>query len=374
VYVESYAAGGTHDFLAVRHLVLRGSQCEIGRRLALEVLGSFPQAPPPTDPILNRARRRWFERNWPQHHARMEGIANAFGVDLFDDDACVTELPAVPFVAGCSALWCPPGASVDGHARIGRNFDFMTASVLEVAGFPPDGIQPPMMSRPYVIETYPDGGRASIVVAGGDLSGCFEGVNDAGLAVALFADDESPTLRPALQMQAGIHEIQLSRFVLDQCSTVEDAIEALYGAKQYDNFITCHYLVADAHGDAFVWERDTHNAEHVVRAAGGPMSVTNYLLHRHEGIDSLPVDPPEKNMYARARTLDERATAVPLSADDIRTALEAVRVEGPEPVARTMWSSRYDLDERSVELEFYLGETADRRQRRSEALTFTLAG
>jgi hypothetical protein len=199
-------------------------------------------------------------------------------------------------------------------------------------------------------------------------------MNDAGLAVVLFADDESPTLRPALQMQAGIHEIQLSRFVLDRCSTVEDAIETLYGTKQYDNFITCHYLVADAHGDAFVWERDTHNAEHAVRAADGPMCVTNYLLHRHEGIDSLPADPPEKNMYARARTLDERAAVVPLSAGDIRAALHAVRVEGPEPVARTMWSSLYDLDERAVELEFYLGETADQRQRRSEVLTFTLAG
>ena len=374
MYVDSIAAGGTEDFVLVRHLVLRGSQFEIGRALALEVLGSFLQAPAPTDPLLNRARRRWFERSWPQHYARMGGIASAFGVDLLDDDACVTELPAMPFEAGCSALWCPPGASVDGHARIGRNFDFMTGSVLEVAGLPPDPAQPPMMSRPYVIETYPDEGRASIVVAGGDLSGCFEGVNDAGLAVVLFADDESSTLRPAFQMQAGVHEIQLSRFVLDQCGTVDEAIETLYGAKQYDNFITCHYLVADAHGSAFVWERDTHNAEHVVRAADGPMCVTNYLLHRHESIGTLPADGPDTNMYARARTLDERAMAVPLSAADVRSALRAVRVEGPDPVARTMWSSLYDLDERSVELEFYLGETSDHHQRRSEALTFTLAG
>jgi hypothetical protein len=176
----------------------------------------------------------------------------------------------------------------------------MTGSALDVAGLPPDPVQPPMMSRPYVIEAYPDEGRASIVVAGADLSGCFEGMNDAGLTVVLFADDESPTLRPALQMQAGVHELQVSRFVLDQCDTVDDAIETLHGAKQYDNFITCHYLVADAHGDAFVWERDTHNAEHVVRAADGPMCVTNYLLHRHENISALPADEPDTNMYARS--------------------------------------------------------------------------
>jgi hypothetical protein len=230
-----------------------------------------------------------------------------------------------------------------------------------------------MMSRPYVIETYPDEGRASIVVTGLDLSGCFEGVNDAGLAVVLFADDESVTLRPAYQAQAGVHELQLPRFLLDTCSTVDEAIEALYGTKQYDNFITCHYLVADARGQAFVWERDTHNVEHVVRADDAPMCVTNYLLHRHESISALPPDRPDTNMYQRARTLDAHAAATPLSADNIDAALNAVRVEGPDPVARTMWRSLYDLDLRSVTLEFYLGENADGSQRRSRPVRYTLS-
>jgi hypothetical protein len=365
------AAGGIDDFMLVRHLVLRGSQFEIGRALASEVAGSFLQAPPPADRVLNRARRRWFERNWPQHYGRMGGIADAFGVDLHDDDA-TTELPAVPFEAGCSALWCPPASTSDAHARVGRNFDFMTASALEVAGLPADPIQPPMMSRPYVIETYPDHGHASIVVTACDLSGCFDGCNDAGLAVALFADDESNTLRPTLQVQAGVHELQLPRLLLDTCATVDEAIETLYVTKQYDHFITCHYLVADTHGDAFVWERDTHNAEHVVRAVDVPMCVTNYLLHRHDGIGALPADDPDKNMYERARILDARAAATPLSVDDVRSALRAVRVEGPDPVARTLWSSLYDLDERSLTVEFYLGETSDARQRHSAPLTYTL--
>jgi hypothetical protein len=374
--MNSVVAGGTQDFTLVRHLVLRGSQFEIGRALAREVGASFPAVPSSGDPILNRARRRWFERNWPQHYARMEGIADAFGVDLLDDDVSVTDLPAVPFEAGCSALWCPPGSALDGHARIGRNFDFATASAFEIAGLPPDSRQPPMMSRPYVIETYPDDGRASMVVAACDLSGAFEGCNDAGLGVALFADDESTTLRPTHQTQAGIHELQLPRFVLDTCASVDEAIEALYGAKQYDNFITCHYLIADAEGHAFVWERDTHNAEHVVRAVDSPLCVTNYLLHRHAGIASLPADPTGSNMYERARMLDAFASGAPLSPDDVRAALRAVQVDVPEPIGRTLWSSHYDLCERSVTLEFYLGETSQQsaRQRRSAPLAFTLAG
>jgi hypothetical protein len=188
---------------------------------------------------LRRARRRWFERNWPQHHQRLIGVADGLGLEV-DGDAGVPELSAVPLDFACSALWCPPSASSDGHPRLGRNFDFSTGSVLEVAGLPADPGQPPMMSRPYVVETYPTDGRASVVVTAADLSGCFDGINDAGLTVALFADDESEHLRPTHQVQAGVHELQLPRLLLDMCASVGDAIEVLYGTKQYDNFIACH--------------------------------------------------------------------------------------------------------------------------------------
>jgi len=373
VYVESTSIGGApDDFMCVRHLVLRGSQFDIGRALALEVLASFPQAPAPDDQLLNRARRTWFERNWPEHYARMAGVADAMGVDLLDDGACVTELNATPFEVGCSALWCPPSASVDGHPRIGRNFDFLTGSVLDAFGLPPDPAQPPMMSRPYVVETHPDDGRAAVVVVGGDLSGCFDGINDAGLAVALFADDESASLQPTHQLQAGVHETQLPRLLLDRCSTVDEAVEVLYGAKQYDNFITCHYLVADAHGDAIVWERESHNTEHVVRATDAPMCVTNHLLHRHASVDALPEDGPDSNTYERARTLQRRLERTPLTPADIRAAMRAVRVEGPIPTARTLWSALYDLTDRSLTVEFYLGEE-EGGQRRTGDFTYSLA-
>ncbi len=375
VYVNSIVAGGTEDFLLVRHLVLRGSQHEIGRALAEESLRSFPPVPAlggPT-PLLNRARRRWFERNWPQHFARLHGIADAYGVDLFDDCAAPCELPAVPFAAGCSALWCPPRSSTDGRTRIGRNFDFMTASAMEIAGLPPEPGQPPMMSRPYVIEAYPEDARASITVAACDLSGCLDGCNDAGLAVVVLADDESTTLRPAHRLQAGVHELQLPRLLLDTCSSVDEAIETLYCTKQYDNFITCHYLVADAHGDAFVWERDTHNAEHVVRAAADdPLTVTNFLLHRYEGTSSLPEDDPSSNMFQRAKILATRAQAAPLSGDDLSAALDAVCVESGDPVARTLWRSLYDLDDRSLTIDFYLGRAPGGCQRRSAPRSFSL--
>jgi hypothetical protein len=121
-----------------------------------------------------------------------------------------------------------------------------------------------------------------------------------------------------------------------------------------------------------VWERDTHNAEHVVRAADSPLCVTNYLLHRHDGIGALPADEADKNHYERARSLDRHAAALPLSASDIHAALHDVRVHGPDPVARTLWCSLYELRERALTVDFYLGE-ADGSQRRSAPLNYTLA-
>jgi hypothetical protein len=80
-------AGGPGDFLTVHHLTVRGTQVEIGAALASEARDHFGWRPPATgDPIRNRARRKWFERNWPEQHARMAGVAEAFDQDI-DDDA-----------------------------------------------------------------------------------------------------------------------------------------------------------------------------------------------------------------------------------------------------------------------------------------------
>ncbi|MEO3868985.1 hypothetical protein ABGB18_09165 [Nonomuraea sp. B12E4] len=77
--------GGKDDFQLVHHLTLKGSRFEIGRALAEEAR-RLGWAPTPGDPVVNRARRTWFERHWPQHHARMDGAAAILG----DGPLCVT--------------------------------------------------------------------------------------------------------------------------------------------------------------------------------------------------------------------------------------------------------------------------------------------
>jgi hypothetical protein len=376
------AGGGPDDFATVHHLVLRGTQREIGRALAEEALAHFPAVPPPDDPAVNRARRRWVERHWPDHYARMHGIADALGVELLDDRVNAVDVTATPFRPGCSVLWCGSEATDDGHPRFGRNFDFRTDSAFDVAGVPIEGDQPAMLSRPYVVETHPDTGLASIVIAACELTGCFEGINESGLAVAVLADDESENLRPALQPQAGLDEIRLPRFLLDTCRDADEAIDALYTTKQFDTMFTCHYVVADRHGNAFVWERDTHNAEHVVRADGDTLCVTNYLLHRHPSPRSLPAGDPRRpdslpfttDFFERARMLDGHAWSRPISVAALEAALDDVAVGTDVPGARTLWRSVFDPVARSVAVEFYLGDDADGRVRRSPPVSCTLAG
>jgi hypothetical protein len=377
---RTVVAGSELDFMLVHGLAVAGTQREIGAAIAAEVLAVFPPiGGDPIDPLLRRARRRWAELHWPEHARRTLGHADALGVDPADDRVDHMDLVGLPLGAGCSALWCPPAATRDGHSRIGRNFDFRTGSVMEAFAPPAaDGarpaasVHPPMMSRPYVIESQPtDGGLRTVVVAACDFTGCFEGINEAGLAVVLLADDESTGLRPSWNVQAGVHELQLPRLLLDRCHDVDEAIVALRLTKQYDQSTICHYLVADSSGRAFVWERDTHNIEHVVRAGTGPLCVTNYLLHRHGSPAELPADDPTRgDMYERGRALQTHAERGDLTVSDLDVALAAVSIRGGPPLARTLWHSTYDLDSRTITVDFYLGDDAEGGSRRSAPVTF----
>jgi hypothetical protein len=79
---STIVAGGPSDFMTVRSLVVRGSQFEIGRALAMEAR-RHGWGPEEAEPTVNRARRTWFERNWPQQSARLDGVAAALGSARF---------------------------------------------------------------------------------------------------------------------------------------------------------------------------------------------------------------------------------------------------------------------------------------------------
>ncbi|TDC07428.1 linear amide C-N hydrolase [Nonomuraea longispora] len=348
-------AGSRDDFQLVRHMTLEGGQAEIGRRLTEEAL-RLGWRPQPSDPTVNRARRAWFERHWPQHHARMDGAAEALGLDPGQDELALDGLWYIPAGFGCSALWVPPSASADGHGRIGRNYDFFTMTTSEVMATEPVPGELPMASRPYVITTIPDEGLASTVITMSDLDGCMDGMNEAGLAVTLLnADLDQGSPPEDVSPQVGLSSVQLPRFLVETCENVEQAKQALLGAKQYDHGAPLHYLVADAHGEAFVWERGRDGAEHIVEFGDAPLCVTNHSLRRHSDPMALPADTETTfGTYGRLRTLYERSKGVTLSGRDLRESLEAVRPSEPTPYP-TLWSTFFDTAERTLSTSFYLG-------------------
>ena len=80
-------AGSPKDSLEVRHLVLRGTNEEIGRTLA-QIARERYQAKPPVsqDPLRTRSQRRYIEKNFPILYERMRGVASSFDHRV-DDDA-----------------------------------------------------------------------------------------------------------------------------------------------------------------------------------------------------------------------------------------------------------------------------------------------
>ncbi|RBM21031.1 peptidase C45, acyl-coenzyme A - 6-aminopenicillanic acid acyl-transferase [Prauserella sp. PE36] len=375
---EILVGGRAGDFMTVRGLRLTGSQTEIGRGLADAARETYGWRPLAADPRRARARREWFATHWPQHAARLRGAASAAGVDP-DAAVFLDSFTGVPEGSACSVTFCPPSLTEEGRGLVGRNYDFFVTSQAALfamlSGETIEDTGPPMASRPYVITSVPDDGPATTVLTMNELDGCMEGVNEHGLTVALLiADAEAAGAPVDAGPQVGLGSTQLPRFVLDTCATAEQARMALLGAKQYDLGAPLHYLVADASGDAFVWERGPGGDEHIVDAGSAALCVTNHYLHRHPDPANLPEDNAETmETYQRYRSLHRWNEKGELSGPALRAALDDVRYEagnaGAHPV-RTLWRSVLDTGERTMSTRFYLGDNPDGSARYSDELVF----
>ncbi len=349
---------GEGDELVVHHLVLRGSNRAIGRHLGAVMRARYGvRAPAADDPRRVRVQREWLRNHAPPLFERLRGVADALGVDLADDAQDPAHLGAPPASPGCSAVFLPPRRATSGHPLVSRAFDF--AGPLG-SGRPGE---PPSAGRPYILELYPDEGYASLAICAFDLvSGALDGVNSEGLVVVAASDVESAAngLEPA-GASVGLDELQVVRHLLDGCATAAEAREALLAAKLYYAAHPAHWLVADRHGDAFVFEVSAgRNRVHVVEAAGEPLVATNHLLHRHLPGEPLPRDPDPGGTFARYRALSSGLAEVPGALD--RTALSALAARAfVAPAAgatRTLWHGVYDTVERTLSARFFPGGSA----------------
>jgi len=390
------AGGGPDDYLEARHVLLRGTNREIGQAIGEIARTEFDSRPlRALAPIRAQATRRYYREHYPIHEQRLLGAADAYGMVEGDEAANFVALPyLLPTLPGCSVAYIPPPKTANGGGLLTRNLDFP----LEFGGAPPDDDRLAgssaskgsfeSASRPYLFEVYPDEGYPSLYFAIYDLFCCTDGINSEGLAVSMLADDESAARYPAAPIMTpgvGLHPLQTTRFLLDQCSTVEEAQKALYMTKTYAFMIPCHFIVADRHGSSFVWEwSHLQHSEHVLDGGGETQVVTNHPLHEPGPADLSAESDPGWTRTRLARLTDAVASAgdnlTPRHLQDthsgVRFTKAFARQMTGDPEAdtggRTIWHSIYDIDARRIDVSFFLGDNPDGTDRRSPYGSFEL--
>ena len=381
---ERVIAGSPSDSMEVRHLVLRGTNEEIGRALAdiaRERYGA--RAELSRDPLRTRAQRHFIEATYPILADRMRGVAEAFGHRPGDDRWDDSGLYFVNLRGGCSIVHLPRQATADGQSVVSRDYDYSTGSI--TFGFLQPGMLHPT-ARPYLLELHPDHGYASIAMVAYDLlSGVLDGMNSEGLTVTIANEDELFTkykIEPTGAPTAGLGELQTMRLLLDTCANVEEAKEALLRTKQYYGYVPLHYLIADRFGNAFVWEySESHNKEYIIdETPGRPLIMTNFSLHKHMDGNNPPTSDLARATCRRYAFLADKLAASPsgiteAAMRDIHQNVDAAapaEANPKRPPIRTFWHAFYYPEQRRVKFSYYLHDDGARIVR-SDYLEFRLA-
>lgn len=362
-YKESVVLSIPKHRLEVRHLLLSGSNFEIGEKLGeLAQTRHSIQKREVTDPMIHECQREYLRRNYPIHLERMRGFAKAYG-ELLTDDIYDFSCFGNPLdVYGCSAVYYPPEVTENHHGIVCRNLDFF----VDVSGeYPLSSVQN-AFKRPYFMELHPDNGFSSLVFMTYEIFGlALEGINSEGLAVIHLADGETENsgfYEPTNTLNVGMNEFLPIQLLLDTCANTEDAKRELCLNKHYYRNVPVHLLVVDRFGNSFVWEYSSiRNKSHIIEGKKEPQIITNFLLHKHPVPEAVP-EREQADPFRRYQTLQESINneAKPYSLKQIRNTLQKVSVDDSffntpqEDKIRTIANMEYDIDERKIRTDFYI--------------------
>lgn len=368
-FSETTVAGSSSDLMIVRHIVIRGDNVSIGKKLAEiardEQRVVLARAP---DPAIWGSQLKWLEANYPERYQRALGVRDAYGLPA-DTQMDVTSLAIdISVRPSCSVVFYPGSYVTTGHAMFSRNYDFPKASYAELTRRGKGGRS--MTGDPYVIEMHPTKGYASLYTCAYDLEGgAIDGVNSKGVCVALLADDMSKT-RTRGKVGFGLSEVDLPRFVLDRCATAKEARERLKDVPYFATFTPCHYIVGDASGDSFIFEVGGDGKHYIIDGGGKPQIVTNHSIAQY-GTTNLP----SGNSFERYRMLQGEIDAKQgkFTPAEVKQNNFCVAVPASVQVAATLWHAVYDLKDRSVIISFCLSRANEAQQRRTPYLSFKLS-
>lgn len=384
---ETVVAGGARDFMEVRHLLLRGTNYNIGKKLA-DIARKRHNSRPIRYPNMRDTYEQiqYFKEFYPAHFERMRGVAATYDRELSYHALNFAGLYYGLPLSNCSVIYYPPATTASGTGVMSRNFDFTTGTIY---GTEPGRGGHPACARPYIIEMYPDRGYASLVICCFDLlGGACDGINSEGLTVAMLADSdviEDVGINATPGPRAGLNEIQIVRYLLDTCADVREAKAALRQAKLYYNMFPNHYIIADRHGRSFIWENaPSMNTGYIIDGSERPLVSVNFLFHRYPDLNRLPPGTARNEWFERYGTIRDRIDQFEGKFDDdfIRETNRCVSITHKPPpggaiFGRTLWHALYYTEERRMEVDFYLGEKASAGSeespiRRSGYITFEL--
>ena len=376
-YKETVIAGGPDKFAEVRHVVLKGSNFEIGKKIGEIAKNDGTPITPSNDHVMNRAKREYMAKNYPILHERMKGVAAAYGLKIEDDSYDFLRLFQPQMAApGCSVTFYPASATENGHNILSRNYDFTTG---DITGRWPQKGRLAMMARPYLFEIHPDKGYSSLALCAFEyLGGVLDGINSEGLVVSILAEGESAErVGREPGSEVGVHELMGMRYVLDNCKNVEEAKEALLSLKHYYTFIPCHYIIGDRSGRSFIFEfSPTRNRSYVIDG-NGPQCITNHLVYLHQKIEEFPEAGLNWSMR-RYKMLEESIRAKKkFTIEEIAAINKSVAVPPNAPdnpqyaPGRTLWYAQYDLENLTLSVKFYLGEKPDPENEKKVILEYS---
>lgn len=186
--------------------------------------------------------------------------------------------------AGCSAFYAK---NESGDGIYGRNFDFNYAPALILHTKPESGYASVstvnLSFLGYGEQDLPKPGNLNSFLTLAAPYLCFDGMNEKGLTVALLAVPQA--YPPKQEGRVMLNTTAAIRLMLDKAATVEEAANLL---KEYNIYfsgdVQCHYLVADAGGNAAVFEFWDNKLKVVKPAVGTYPAATNFVMYNNLNI------------------------------------------------------------------------------------------
>lgn len=362
------------NYMEVRHLVLQGSDYEIGftlgdyaqRKLDVKELKTY------RDPIYGEARQQYLKRNFPALLERSKGVADAYSLEDGEMRFDTTSLPYSIGSFACAAISFPPNVTSNGNALVARNYEFYTVSALEIFTGKSVPNEPKLNSQCFIAELYPDAGFSSMQTTGFDLLNFpLDGINEKGLFATMLVDQQGPGEEIPFTggQDSGLSGMQVVAMLMNQCEGIKDIKKALLQNRIFMPMEAIHWLIADASGTSTIFEIDAKTGQYffVDGEPGKPQVITNHAVHVHPTVETFPsVDPKANyNTFNRYRILTDainqhRGT---FSVDDCFNILskvygrsndsEEAGAKSPYPI-RTLWTFVMDLTDKNIIIKYYL--------------------